>query len=87
MRIDQENHPMTENWIVISDRQELGSKWRNIVIEGPGVQKPRRKYWLAWDSEREKLRNNQCAQDVKKRNPEFFRLLRSELKATRPVYY
>lgn len=78
---------MTDNWIVISDRQELGNKWRNIVIEGPGVQRPRRKYWLSWNSERETLMNNKCAQDVKKRDPEFLNLLRSQLKATRPVYY
>lgn len=79
--------PMTNDWTVIRDQQQLGTPWRNIVIEGPGIQAKRRKFWLNWNSDKKKWGNNVCRRDMQKRHPEMLAHLADQMKTTHPKYY
>jgi hypothetical protein len=42
-------YQLTDGWRVVSDRQADGSRWRNLIVEGPGVHKPVRRYHLVYN--------------------------------------
>jgi hypothetical protein len=70
-----------------SDRQPDGGRWRNLLVIGPGIKTPERKYWIEFDTFKDRFRETKCAGYLRRKDPTVMRRLGQYIRSSRPWSY
>lgn len=86
-RRPQQKAQLPRGFRIESDRQPDGGRWRNLLVIGPGIKKPQRKYWIEFDTARDCFRKTKCAGYLSRQDPTIMRRLGQHVRSTRPRSY
>ena len=78
---------LPEPWRVVSDKQAHGSDFRNLIVVGPGAQKPERRYWMAFNTRRDCFRETSCMRYLRQQDKGIVRRVGDYVRSTRPNFY
>ena len=74
-------------WRLLSDQQRIGGRWRNLVVLGPWILTDQRKYWLAFDTERDRFKETDCLTYLRRQDKTLTRKLGEYVRSTQPDFY